>query len=227
MKLLIEKLPLSQNTSFVANVHTTPNFEVPWHQHVEYELILFIKGGGHSYIGNYVGDFIIDDIFFLGSNLPHTFQKSTPDLVTSAIVIHFKEDFWGNAFLNLPESKKIKQLFQISARGLRIQGESRAEMGILIKKLVEASGFERLLLLCQCLQLMASKEEYKTVSTQEVGEFNLKHKDRIDKIFQYTITNFQETIKVEEVAEVVQMSIPAFCSYFKKTTKKTYIEFLN
>jgi AraC-like DNA-binding protein len=148
-------------------------------------------------------------------------------LITSAIVIHFKEDFWGNTFLNLPESKNIKQLLQISVRGLSIKGESRTQMGNLIKRLVEATGFERILLLCQCLQLMAAKEEYKTVSTQEVGEFNLKHKERIDKIFQYTIANFQETIKVEEVAEVVQMSVPAFCSYFKKSTKKTYIDFLN
>ena len=227
MKPLIEKLPLRENTSFVANTHTTPNFEVPWHQHVEYELILFIKGGGHSYIGNYVGEFSVDDIFFLGSNLPHTFQKDNPDLITSAIVIHFKEDFWGNSFLSLPECKQIKQLLKTSVKGFHIQGESKVRMGKLIKKLVDVNGFERILLLCECLQIMSAKQEFKMLSTQEVGDFNHKHKERIDKIFQFTIANFQETIRIEEVAGCVQMSIPAFCSYFKKSTKKTYIDFLN
>lgn len=227
MKPFVEKLPLADDKSFVANIHTTPNFEVPWHQHIEYELILFIKGEGHSYIGNYVGDFVIDDIFFLGSNLPHTFQKSSPDLITSAIVIHFKEDFWGNAFLELPELVQINQLFQTSVSGLYIEGESKVELGKIIRKLVDAKGFERIVLLCQALHLMAKRQEFRKLSTQEVKEFNPKNKNRLDIIFQFTLANFQETIKIGQVAKNVQMSIPAFCSYFKKSTKKTYIDFLN
>ncbi len=227
MKPLIEKLPLADDKSFVADVHTTPNFEVPWHQHIEYELILFIKGEGHSYIGNYVGDFVVDDIFFLGSNLPHTFQKTTPDLITSAIVIHFKEDFWGSTFLNLPECKQIIQLFQTSIKGLYLEGETKLQLGKLIRKLVNSRGFERILLLMECLQIMAKRQEYHTLSTQDVKEFNPRNKERIDRIFQFTIANFQEPIKIEEVAKNAQMSIPAFCSYFKKSTKKTYIDFLN
>src|SRR5205809_1351214 len=98
MKPLVEKLPLSQNTSFVAHTYRTPQFEVPWHQHIEYELILFKEGEGTSFIGNYVGEFKKGDIFFLGSNLPHTFQKVHKDLITSALVIQFRADCWGSAF---------------------------------------------------------------------------------------------------------------------------------
>lgn len=227
MKPLVEKLPLADDKSFVANIHTTPNFEVPWHQHIEYELILFIKGAGHSYIGNYVGEFVVDDIYFLGSNLPHTFQKASPDLVTSAIVIHFKENFWGDTFLALPELTQIKKLFDKSVQGLYIEGPSKIELGKIIKQLVEARGFERIVLLCQALHLLAKRQEYKALSTQEVKEFNPKNKNRLDTIFQFTLSNFQESIKIEKVAESVHMSIPAFCSYFKKSTKKTYIDFLN
>ena len=227
MKPLVEKLPLADDNSFVANIHTTPKFEVPWHQHVEYELIMFIKGAGHSYIGNYVGEFVVEDIFFLGSNLPHTFQKTTPELITSAIVIHFKENFWGDAFLALPELKQINKLFEKSVQGLYLEGTTKVELGKIIRKLVEAKGFERIVLLCQALQIMAKRQEFKALSTQEVKEFNPKNKNRLDIIFQFTLANFQETIKIGQVAESVQMSIPAFCSYFKKSTKKTYIDFLN
>ena len=227
MKPLIEKLPLDGNTSFVANTHTTPNFEVPWHQHIEYELILFLKGEGQCFIGNYVGEFTVDDVFFLGSNLPHTFQKATPDLVTSAIVIHFKEDFWGDAFLKLPECREINLLLQNSVRGLYINGTSKEQLGKLIRNLVSAQGFARITLLCECLKILAERTEYTSLSTQDVKEFNPKNKERIDKIFQFTIDNFQEPISLQEVAKNAQMSVPAFCSYFKKSTKKTYIDFLN
>ncbi len=227
MKPLIEKLPLSEDTSFVANTHTTPHFEVPWHQHVEYELILFLQGEGHSYIGNYIGDFNVDDIFFLGSNLPHTFQKATPDLVTSAIVIHFKEDFWGPDFIALPECRQIRQLLHIAIKGLYITGALKELLSQNIKEMVAARGFRRITLLCECLELMVAKQEFVTLSSQDVQNSNPKNKERIDKIFQFTIDHFQDPINITEVAKSVQMSVPAFCNYFKKSTKKTYIDFLN
>src|ERR1700712_1352553 len=131
MKPLIEKLPLSDDTSFVARIHRTPNFEVNWHQHIEYELILFAEGAGLSFIGNYVGEFEVGDVFFLGANLPHTFKKSG-DVITSAVVVHFREDFWGNEFLNLPECKEISHLLKTSLSGLKVRGNSRELLNSLI-----------------------------------------------------------------------------------------------
>lgn len=227
MKLLIEKLPRAENNSFVASTHATPLFEVPWHQHAEFELILFTQGEGTSYIGNYVGEFKAGDIFFLGSNLPHTFQKANAGLFTSAVVVHFTDDFWGSAFLELPESRTIRQLLETSAKGLRIEGASRQQLGPMIQNLEHTKGFQRIILLCQCLALMAGGQEFETVSTQEINPLNSRQKERIDAIFQYTIAHFQEAITLPAIADHAGMSVPAFCSYFKKSTKKTYIDFLN
>ncbi len=227
MKPLIEKLPLTENTSFVATTFRTPHFEVPWHQHIEYELILFTEGEGSSFIGNYVGDFKTGDIFFLGANLPHTFQKAHKDIITSAVVVQFKEDFWGTDFLNLPESRIIKHLLVQSMQGLKLNGHCKQQLQSMIKSLEEKKGFERIIGLCNCLLLIAQRQEFETVSTQEIKEFNSKNKERIDKIFQYTIDYFQDKINVSNVAKSAGMSVPAFCSYFKKCTKKTYIDFLN
>ena len=227
MKPLIEKLPLTENTSFVARTYRTPHFEVPWHQHIEYELILFTEGEGNCFIGNYVGDFKTGDIFFLGANLPHTFQKAHKDIITSAVVIQFKEDFWGAGFMNLPESRIIKQLFDRSMQGLKIKAACRQLLQPMIKALENFKGFERIIGLCNCLLLIAQLQEFEPVSTQEIKEFNSKNKERIDKIFQYTIDYFQDSINLSNVAKSAGMSVPAFCSYFKKSTKKTYIDFLN
>jgi AraC-like DNA-binding protein/quercetin dioxygenase-like cupin family protein len=227
MKPIIEKLPLEENTSFLAKTFSTPHFEVPWHQHIEYELILFTEGEGASYIGNYVGDFKPGDIFFLGSNLPHTFQKAEKNLLTSALVVQFTEDFWGSHFMQMPESRLIRHLFDTSAHGLKIKEKCRLLLAPLIRKLEKAEGFERIILLCNCLLLLAQQQEYTTLSTQEIKAFNSKNKERIDKILQYTIDYFQEPLTLEAVAKNVSMSIPAFCNYFKKCTKKTYVDFLN
>jgi AraC-like DNA-binding protein/quercetin dioxygenase-like cupin family protein len=227
MKPFIEKLPLNEDSSFVARTYTTPHFEVPWHQHVEYELILFKEGEGTSFIGNYIGEFKTGDIFFLGSNLPHTFQKANKDLVTSAVVIQFKEDFWGADFLQLPECKALRQLFDVSMKGLKLRNETNALLSHKLQELEFLSGLPRIIYLCECLQLIADKKEYDTVSTQEVTAFTSKKQERIDKIFRFTIDHFQEPVTLDTVAAHADMSVPAFCNYFRKSTKKTYIDFLN
>lgn len=227
MKPFVEKLPLAEDRSFVAQTHRTPDFEVPWHQHIEYELILFTEGAGLSFIGNHVGAFETGDIFFLGSNLPHTFQKSHEDLITSAVVVHFKENFWGEEILNLPESKSIKRLLQRSMHGIKISGQTKEILQPLIQSLETKKGFWRITNLCECLSILSETNEYITVSTQEIKALNPKDQERIDGVFQYTMKNFREPIQLSLISKKAGMSIPAFCNYFKKRTKKTYIDFVN
>jgi AraC-like DNA-binding protein/quercetin dioxygenase-like cupin family protein len=227
MKTFIEKLPLTENTSFVARTQRTPHFEVPWHQHVELEMILITEGQGTSYVGNYVGNYSVGDIFFLGSNLPHTFQKSNEEMIASGIVVQFTEDFWGKDFMQLPECRQLKRLFDISLKGLRVKDSSKIKLKPMIEQLEHTSGFQRILQLCNCLMVLTEKNSYEQLSTQDILQFNPKQKERIDAIFQYTIQCFQESFAVSDVAKNVNMSVPAFCSYFKKCTKKTYIDFLN
>lgn len=222
MKPFIQKLPLDEATSFVAKTFRTPNFEVGWHQHIEYELILFTEGSGMSFIGNHVGEFEAGDIYFLGSNLPHTFQKSG-DQITSAVVVQFRDEL----FIPIPETRSIHLLFEISMHGLKITGSTKQHITPLVKKLETATGFERILLLGECLRNISESKEYITVSTQEVKQLNPKDKECIDRVFQFTIDSFREPISLSQVAGIACMSIPAFCNYFKRSTKKTYIDFLN
>lgn len=227
MKTLIEKLPLSENTSYVAKTFTTPYFEVPWHQHIEYELILFLEGEGLSFIGNFAGEFKPGDVFFIGKNVPHTFQKREKDMVTSAVVVQFKEDFWGEEFIKIPELREIQNMFQDSMQGLQVVGDSKIALQSMVRALEHQKGIMRILKLLQCLQVICEGKEYLPLSTQEVKVGNARDMERIDKVFRYTINNFQERITLEDVAAVAGLSTPAFCNYFKKSTKKTYIDFLN
>lgn len=227
MKPFVQKLPLAEDTSFVARVYRTPSFEVSWHQHIEYELILFMEGAGMGFIGNYIGEFETGDVFFLGANLPHTFQKKGKEMITSAIVIQFREDFWGKEFMALPESKEIRQLFQMSMQGLKIEGQSKLSLRPLIRDLEFSSGFSRIIKLCNCLQIIARTQQFTPLSTLDVKAYNHKDKERIERVFHYTIESFAEPITLVEIAKLVNMSVPAFCNYFKKSTKKTYINFLN
>ena len=226
MKPIIQKLPLNENSSFVSRTYRTPNFEVPWHHHIEYELILFTECSGMSFIGNYIGGFETGDIFFLGKNLPHTFQKRD-DSIASAIVVQFREDCWGADFFASEECAQIRELFAISTHGLRIKGESKEKLFTSIKSLEQSKGLQRMIGLCKALDIIASGKEFVPLSTGMIRQPNPKGNEKIDRIFDFTINQFQRSVELQEVADLANMSVPAFCSYFKKCTKKTFINFLN
>ncbi|MGJ8693651.1 MAG: AraC family transcriptional regulator [Thalassotalea sp.] len=227
MKPLIQKLPLSTESSFVARTYKTPNFEVPWHQHEAYELILITAGNGLCFIGNYVGEFDKGDIFFLGKNLPHTFQKSSASDISSAVVVQFREDFLTSFFSELPESLGIVALFKNSLKGLKITKQCQKELSPLIQDLELQKGFDRIVTLLSGLNILTKYEDHKALSTELVFVPNQKETDRIEKIFQYSITHYDSDISLSVIADIAGMTTPAFCSYFKKITKKTYVSFLN
>lgn len=227
MKPLIQKLPLVNESSFVARTYKTPNFEVPWHQHEEYELILITAGKGLCFIGDFVGKFEEGEIFFLGKNLPHTFQKSTSEGIASAIVVQFKEDFLISFFSELQETLDITLLFNNAFKGLKISPVCQKELVLLIKNLEIQKGFDRIITLLHCLNILSKYNNHKILSSELVVMPNQKETERIENIYKYSIANYENKISLHTIAGVAGMTVPAFCGYFKKRTKKTYISFLN
>lgn len=227
MKAFIEKPSLTGNISFLAKTYRTPEFEIPWHKHIEHEIIYFTEGEGLIFMGNYVGDFKPGDVFFIGSNLPHTFQKANADLIVNAVVIQFREEIWGTTFFDLPECKLIVHFLHKSLGGIKISPSVAKTLQTPLQELEHQTGFERMLNLFNCLHILSSTKQRNILSTQTKLEFNPKNKERIDNVFQYTIDNFQESITLNEIATYADMSVPAFCNYFKKCAKKPYVVFLN
>jgi AraC-like DNA-binding protein len=226
MKELLQKLPLKENASFVCRRYRTPHFETPWHQHIEYELILITEGTGNILAGDYIGEYEEGDVFFLGSNLPHWFRKREGTVIGSAIVIHFNETFIGHKFWLIPEMNAISRLLKTAARGIHLKGSLKRRLAELIAKTENQEGYLSLRCLLDCLyEISASKNNRQLLAS---GDYrNQSETDgMIGRIFEYTFRNFRNEIKLAQVAKLLNMSIPTFTRYFKKNTKKTYIQFL-
>jgi len=50
---------------------------------------------------------------------------------------------------------------------------------------------------------------------------------RMNDVYHYTMAHYSENIKLKQVADVAYLTPQAFCRYFKKHTRKTYIAFLS
>ncbi len=226
MKPLIQKLPLSENCSFVCRTYRTPYFETPWHQHIEHELLLITEGHGHAIVGDYLGEYGPGDVFFLGANLPHWFRKADAALTGSAVVVHFEPEFLGSDLLRLPEMRKVVALFHASNGGLQLRGTLRSRVGAWLKKMEASPGVTSLWLLLRCLDEMDRSAEFGRLTTSATRHEPLRDRDPIARVFEFTFAEFHREITLAEVAELVNMSLSSFTRRFRQSTKKSYGDFL-
>lgn len=234
MRPAVQKSPISENFAFEVKFLTAPHFDPNWHFHPEYQIFLVVKGTGTRFIGDHVSAFREGDLVFTGPNLPHLWQsdheyfENNPDLTTEGIVIYFPENFLGKEFLQRSEMYRIRQLLQQADRGMEFHGKTHDQASLLMKQILTAVDFDRVILLLKLLNTIAQSADYRFLATE--GYFNsLKETetDRMNRVHAYVMKNFRERIRLEDVAAIANMSPTSFCRYFKAHANKTFSDFLN
>jgi AraC-like DNA-binding protein len=229
MRPSLRKISINPLSSFSVRIDREEKLNSNWHYHPELELLLIKNASGTSIIADKVEHFNSTYLVLLGPNLPHTFLFEPKGLnkKSEAIVVHFYENFWGDAFLQLPEMKEIKQLLQIARSGLRLSNEVLREIAPLLEKMPNASGLDRMLLLIKILKVAAQKKEYAIIASKGfVYDISDENDVRIKKVYEFTIQNYDREITINEVAELVNLTKESFCRFFKKIARKTYFQFL-
>lgn len=232
MKPVLEHLPLEAEESFVCKYFDYEYYPTPWHFHPEYELVLVTESTGKRFIGDNISNFEPGDLVFMGPNLPHLYRNNPEyyeagsDLRAKSIVVHFLESSFGENFLVLPETRKIKNLFERSSGGLNISGKTNKTVSEKLIRLLELKGLSRWLHLLEILDIMACSEEYSFISGSAMRGLNEKESDRLNKVFEFVMNNFSREIRVNEVAGIVNMAENSFSRYFSQRTRKTFSSFV-
>lgn len=199
-----------------------------WHYHPEIELVFVNGGAGKRQIGSHISYYTDGDLILIGSNLPHCGFTDDHTGNKNETVIQLKPDFLGNDFLNLPETKSIKELFQQAKGGIAFGGETKKLIGNRIEAMENQLPFERLLSIIGILKELEDSKDFKILNAEGFSmETQVQDNDRINMVFNYVKDHFQEQISLEEVASMASMTVPSFCRYFKKITKKTFTRFVN
>ena len=82
--------------------------------------------------------------------------------------------------------------------------------------------------LLRVLKILAQTEAYTVLNASGLSlEVQSQDHYRINTIYQYVERRFKEEISLDEMAKEVNMTVPAFCRYFKKLTGKTFTHFVN
>ena len=204
------------------------NTDNSWHYHPEIELVYVNGGFGKRRIGSHISCYTEGDLILIGSNLPHCGLTDKLTGNKSETVVQMKTDFLGNDFFEIPEMKNIQGLFERAKVGISFHGGIKAKIGEKMEALEYLSDFRRLLAILNIFNDLALTTDYKLLNAEGFSlEAEVKDNNRINIVFNHVKSNFTEEIKLEEIADMVSMTVPSFCRYFKKITNKTFTQFVN
>lgn len=230
MKTEFEIIQPDAGSSFRVLHHnvSADTFKWHYHYHPEYEIVCVFEGLGRRHVGNHLSNYEDGDLVLIGSNLPHGgFGYGSVDM-HEEIVVQFTEDFLGENFLAKPEIEQIKKLFERSQQGLSFHGKIKRELSDKLKNLPQLSHFERLIELLIILQKLANSSEFNALNQDGIKyNFNLKDQERLGKVYRYVEENYSQNIDIQCVAKICNLTIPAFCNYFKKNLNQTFTDFTN
>lgn len=199
-----------------------------WHFHPELELIYVNGGSGKRHIGKHLSYFNDGDLVLMGAYLPHYGFTNRLTGNRSETVIQMREDFLGDRFFDLPEMASIKKLLTLAKKGLAFYGESKKRIGEKIEGLAWLGQYDRLLGLLSVLKDLSVTDEYEVLNAEGVAmAVDLQDNDRMNVVYSYIRAHYREHIALEDIADQVSMTVPAFCRYFKKISRKTFTRFVN
>ena len=231
MKALVFKIPVIDNCSVYTQEDNLPYFYDHLHLHPEIQLTLILKGTGTVFAGNFIGNFAPGDIYWIASNQPHLFKcdpayfEQVNSLKAHCLSLYFLKTGTLQQLFNLPELKQVSEFVENSNGNYKIKYQAGIEQ--LFRKVQGSKGSERIILFLGLLQEFISARSKETLSTEASQLLDERECLRMNDIYQFTMRHFPEHISLETAAAIAHMTPPAFCRYFKRSTRKTYMHFLN
>ena len=233
MKPVLEYLPGNSGESFATRFFVYDFYPTPWHFHPEYELVLVTESTGKRFIGDHISNFEPGDLALIGPYLPHTY-KNDPQyfdvlstLKAKSIVVHFREESFGEHFFDLPEAQKITALLARSVKGLAVTGQTNLIVSEMLHALIDAHGLARWLLLLNILNTLSESKDLHYICPGIIKGQNQNETVRMNKIIDFVIKNFNREIHLSEAAEIANMAENSFSRYFSQRTRKSFTNFVN
>lgn len=226
----IENLPEARIDGFSVHSFQDSCVHFHWHFHPEIELNCIREGQGILYAGHSVAPFAAGDICLLGPNLPHAYGSDPRERQGARwTVMHFHPTLWGDAFWRMPRNRGVRDLLELSRRGLCFRGPATERCAALLESLEaetpRESGMSKWLEILECL---AASRGPRVVNHESFPEVSPPVADaRLREILHWIDENAGcDTITQTAAARLIRMSPPAFCRFFRRHTGKTFRDYL-
>ncbi|MFX0556255.1 helix-turn-helix domain-containing protein [Maribacter sp. CXY002] len=228
MKVQLESISPKSKSPFRLLHNPKLNHLFYWHFHPELELVYIEGASAKRHVGEHISEFVDNDLVLIGSNIPHLNFDHGVKTSYRKEVLHMKPSFKDMITDGLPELKQIERLLELAKYGIAFYGDTKIEIGVLMKKLHQLQPFEFFMQVMTILKKLSASAEFVLLHKKPyINRYSDKEQKRIRKIYALIDERYQGKIALEEVAIICNLTKPAFCRYFKKATGSTFTSFLN
>lgn len=228
MRLQLESIQPDSGSSF--RILLTPNLNTIyfWHFHPEIELVYVEAEKGTRHIGDHISAYHGSDLALIGSYIPHLNFDYGVSSTVNTVVVQMQEHFFDEKLAGIPEFNSLQLLFEKARSGLAFGEKAKSLVSDRLKKIHQVDRFQQFMELLEILHLLANSNDWTDLRSSPISNASLiKQHQRIHSVYQHIEESFTEPIDTAAIAKKVNMSLPAFCRYFKKTTRLTYTDFVN
>ena len=224
-----EITPLSQGDCLLVFDRVKNHFDFPVHFHPEYELNFICNAidaerivGDHK---SYIQEF---ELVLVGPNVFHGWNngKCKSDQIHE-ITVQFHRDLIHESLLARNMMKPIKELLTNASRGILFTENTTRLIVPRLHQLSQKNGMEAFIELISVLHILSVAENQKLLCSGTMNTSDFANSDRIKKIHEYIAHNYQEKIKIQEVAKLLNMTETTLSRLMKQRTGRSFINFLN
>lgn len=207
-----------------------PQDQLPLHRQDTWELTYIVFGKGTRVLGDSETEFAEGNLVFIPPHIPHCW-KFAPDHVDadgniSHYTLTFKTEFIDRCVSAFPELTERLEAIKSISTVLSFDDETTSRIGDTLAKMSqEEDSAELLPYVFRLLLLMSKRERNATVVGRSADTDRTS--ERVNKVREFTMSNYARTITIDMIAEHVGMNRSSFCTFFKKATGQTYITYLN
>ncbi|HTI58356.1 AraC family transcriptional regulator [Mucilaginibacter sp.] len=235
MKVLQFTIPVAHDKSVIVQEEDMPHFYPHLHRHKEAQVTWIQQGEGTLIAGNNMHAFKAGEVYFIGADQPHLF-KSNPEyfqteskLSIKALTVFFDPNGAMAPMFELPEMKAFKDFILQHKLGFKLPPEYVAKISRAMLDIKSSKGSDQLIQFLQMMRILSSMP----VKPGHLSDFGLSQSIneaegiRISNIYNYILQHYARAITLDDVAREACMTPQAFCRYFKKHTRHTFVSFLN
>jgi AraC-like DNA-binding protein len=229
MKAIPFNISKSADRSLYFQVDEGRQFYDRLHYHKEYQITVILKGQGILYLGSSFIQYEPGDVFIIGSSAPHLIKNTaSEDSKVLAHSIFLSNHFFKNEMLSIPELEPLSKLLNSAQRGIFIKQLYATTIKERISEGRYLESWKAIANLIEILGLILDNPNKIYLSHEPILQKNNSASwSKLNTVFEYTLRHLTENIKIAEVASLVNLSESQFSRYFKTSTRKTYIQFLN
>lgn len=229
--ILKELIPISEKDAFYLVRRVKKALDYPIHGHEEFELNLLCNVAGARRVVGDSGEITgyYDMVLITGRDLEHTWeQHECHSTEITEFTLQFTPTLLSEELLRKDALSSIGDLFEQARNGLAFPQPFIETMIPRFEALTKATGLDAFVQFLQLLDTLAAHvDEAHVLSSSVFAKVELLSESRrVRKVQHYVMEHYKETIRLQQMADLVGMAPTAFSRFFRMRMGRTFSDFL-